>query len=66
MDVKVSKNKHISRWVDFESREFRTRKDSHSTKLERTPQLFVKLSFRELRGSKLSGLHHFDNTTINH
>ena len=43
------------------SGEFDSRKDTHSTKLERRPQIFVKLSFRELRGSKLSGLHPFDN-----
>ena len=30
------------------------------------PQIFVKLSFRELCGSKLSGLHPFDNMAIIH
>ena len=30
------------------SGEFDSRKDSHSTKLEQRPQIFVKLSFREL------------------
>ena len=44
--------------------EFNSRKDSHSTKLEQRPQIFVKLSFRELCGSKLSGLHPFDNMAI--
>ena len=39
------------------SREFDSRKDSHPTKLEGRPQIFVKVSFRELYGSKLSGLH---------
>ena len=48
------------------SGEFDSRKDSHSTKLERRPQIFVKLSFRELCGSKLSGLHPFDNKAIIH
>ena len=43
------------------SREFDSRKDSHSTKFERTPLIFVKLSLRELCDSMLSGLHLFDN-----
>ena len=42
------------------SGEFDSRKDSQSTKFERRPQIFVKLSFRELCDSKLSGLHAFD------
>ena len=37
--------------------EFDSREDSHSTKFERKPLIFVKLSFRELYHSKLSGLH---------
>ena len=45
---------------------FDSRKDSHSTKLEQRPQLFVKLSFMELCGSKLSGLRPFDNMAIIH
>ena len=48
------------------SGEFYSRKDSHSTKLEMRSQIFVKLSFRELCGSKLFGLHHLDNMAINH
>ena len=48
------------------SGKFDSRKDSHSTKLEQRPQIFVKLSFRELCGSKLSGLHPFDNMAIIH
>ena len=44
--------------------EFDSRKDSHSTKYERRPKIFVKVSFRELCGSKLSGLHPFDNMDI--
>ena len=43
------------------SGEFDSRKDSQSTKFEQRPQIFVKLSFRELCDSKLSGLHAFDN-----
>ena len=46
--------------------EFDSRKDSHSTKLEKRPQVFIKLSFRELFGSELSGLHPFDNMAIVH
>ena len=42
------------------SGEFDSRKDSHSTKFERRPQILVKLSFRELYDSKLSGLHTSD------
>ena len=45
------------------SEEFDSKKDSHSTKLERRPQLFVKLSFREFCGSEFSGLHP-DNMAI--
>ena len=48
------------------SGEFDSRKDSHSAKLERRPQIFVKLSLRELCGSKLSGLHPFYNMAIIH
>ena len=48
------------------SGEFDSRKDSDSTKLERRPQILVKLSFRELCGSNLSGLHPFDNMILIH
>ena len=48
------------------SREFDSRKDSHSIKFEGWAQIFVKLSFRELCGSKLSGLHPFDNMATIH
>ena len=37
-----------------------------STKFERRPQVFIKLSFRELCNSKLSGLPAFDNMVIIH
>ena len=47
------------------SGQFDSRKDPQSTKFERRPQIFVKLSFRELCDSKLSGLHAFDNMAIN-
>ena len=48
------------------SGEFDSRKDSHSTKLEQRPQIFVELSFRELCGSMLSGLHPSDSMAIIH
>ena len=48
------------------SGEFDSSTDSHSIKLDRRPQTFVKLSFRELCGSKFSGLHPFDNMAIIH
>ena len=48
------------------TREFDSRKDPHSTKLEQRHLIFVKLSFRELCGSKQSGLHPFDNMDIIH
>ena len=43
---------------------FHSRKDSYSTKLKQRPLIFVKLSFRELCDSKLSGLHPFDMVII--
>ena len=46
------------------SGEFDSREDSHSTKLKQRPRTFLKLSFRELYESKLSGLHAFDSITI--
>ena len=47
------------------SGEFDSRKDSHSTKFEQRPRILVKVSFRELCDSKLSGLHAFDNMAMN-
>ena len=47
--------------TELEFQEFDSRKDSHSTKFDRRPQIFIKLSFRELCNSKLSGLQAFDN-----
>ena len=58
-----------SRFVPHRARmsgEFDSRKDLRSTKFERMPQIVVKLSFRELCNSKLSGLHAFDNMAIIH
>ena len=48
------------------SGEFDSREDSRSKKFERRPQICVKLSFRELCDSKVSGLHAFDNMAIIH
>ena len=48
------------------SREFDSRKDPHSAKFKLRPQIFVKLSFRELCGPKLACLHTFDNMAIIH
>ena len=46
------------------SREFDSRKDLQSTKFDRRPEIFIKLSFKELCDSKLSGLHAFYNMAI--
>ena len=48
------------------SGEFDSKKDSQWTKFERKPQIFAKLSFRELWDSKSSDLHTFDNMAIIH
>ena len=48
------------------SGEFDSWKDLHLTKFKQRPQIFAKLSFRELCDSKLSGLHPFDNMAIIH
>ena len=58
-----------SKFLSYRARmsgEFDSRKASHSTKLEGRPQIFVKLGFRELCGSNLSGLHPFDYMAIIH
>ena len=46
--------------------EFDSRKDSQLTRFERWPQIFVKVSFRELCDSGLSSLHVFDNMALIH
>ena len=48
------------------SGEFNSRKDSQSTKFKQKSQIFIKLKFRELSNSKLSGLHAFNNMVIVH
>ena len=65
MSGSIESSKFVSHRARM-SGEFESTKDSHSTKFERRPQIFVKLSFRELCGSKLSGLHPFDNIAIIH
>ena len=47
------------------SRQFDSRKDSHSTKFEQRPRIFVKQSSAELCGSN-PGLDPFDNLAIIH
>ena len=49
-----------------QEQEFDSRKDSHSTKFKQTPGIFLKLTFRELRDLKLSGLHPFNNVVLIH
>ena len=65
----MPKSIESSKFVLHRSRmsgEFNSKKDLDSTKMEPRLQIFVKLSFRELFGSKLSGLHPFDNMVITH
>ena len=64
---KLRESIELSRFVSHRARmsgEYDSKKDSQSTKFERRRQMFVKLSFRELCNSKLSGLHAFDNMVI--
>ena len=66
---KLPESIELSRLVSHRARmsgEFDSRKDSQSTKFEQRPQIFIKLSLRELCNSKLSGLHAFDNLAIIH
>ena len=66
---KLQESVESSRFVSHRARmsgEFDARQDFQSTKFELSPRIFVKLSFRELRNSKLSGLHAFDNVAIIH
>ena len=46
--------------------EFDLREDLHSTKFKGRPQIFVKLSYKQLCDSKLSGLHPFNIMAIIH
>ena len=46
------------------SGEFDSRKDPHSTKIERRPPILVKLGVRDLCDSNLSGLRPFVNMAV--
>ena len=46
--------------------EFDSKKVLHLAKFKQKPQIYVKLSFREVCDSKLSSLHPFGNMTIIH
>ena len=48
------------------SGEFDSMKGTHSTKFKRMPQIFKKVSFRELCDSNSSGLHPIDNMAMIH
>ena len=48
------------------SGEFDSRKDLQTKKFERRPRISLKLSFRELSNSKLSGLQAFHYMVIYH
>ena len=66
---KLPESIESSRFVSHRERmsgEFDSRKDSQSRKFERRPRIFVKLSFRELWDSKLSGFYAFGNMAIIH
>ena len=65
MPESIESSKFVSHRARM-SGEFDSRNDSHSTKLEERPRVFVKLSFRELCVSELSGCHPFDNMAIIH
>ena len=60
MPESIESSKFVSDRVRM-SGELDPRKDSQSIKCKRRLRIFVKLSYRELRDSKLSGLHTFDN-----
>ena len=69
MTEKSPQSIESSKFVSHRARisgQFDSRKDSHSTKFEKRPQVFVKLSFRGLCDSKFSGLHPFDKMAIIH
>ena len=66
---KLPESIESSRFISHRARmsgEFDSRKDLQSLNFKRRPQIFVKLSFRELCNSQLSGLHAFDNMAIIH
>ena len=61
----MKSSKFVSHRVRM-SGELDSRKDLQSAKFEWSPQVFLRLSFRELRYSKVSSLHPFDNMAIKH
>ena len=64
---KLPESIESSRFVSHRARllgEFDSRKGLQSTRFERRPQVFVKLSFRELCNSKWSSLYAFNNMAI--
>ena len=65
MPESIESSKYVSHRTRM-SGELDSRKYSHSTKFEWMSPIFVKLSFREVCGSELSGLHPFHNMTIIH
>ena len=62
----VQKEVLLSHKLRHHAFEYQQNSTIQSTKFERRPRIFVKLSFRELCNSKLSGLHAFDNMVIIH
>ena len=65
MPESIESSKFVSHRTRM-SGEFHSKKESHSTKFEQRPQIFITLSFRELFDSKLSGLTPFGNMVITH
>ena len=66
---KLSESIESSKFVSHRARmseEFDSRKDLQAKTVEQRPQIFLKLSFRELSSSKLSGLQAFDYMAIYH
>ena len=66
---KLPESIELFRFVSDRARmsgEVDSRKDSQSAKFEQWSRIFVKLSFRELCDSTLSGLHAFHNVAIIH
>ena len=63
MPESIEQSRFVSNRVRM-SREFDLRRKSQLRKFDQRPQIFVKLNFRELCKSKLSGLHAFHNMAI--
>ena len=65
MSESIESSRFVSHWERM-SGEFDWRKDLETRKFERRPQIFLKLSFKELSSSKLCGLQAFDYMVIYH